>query len=581
MTSVPSHIPTEPTNLDKYLDYLSHLIELIRDAPKTGQARLPAYSGPGTSGLHLKISKALIELAQAEKGGLELEEITSGDPSSSDFDHSSKENPASNVVADFILGNGAHTFRTPLNSVLSMLELNLDSSPGLTRDQRENLLVVHSLTKSILVSWDEILDFTRAYTNRIQIWSEPFSLRHALWTGALMGPSKLNHRARSLNVNVTYRYDSNIPSRLCGDPTRLNQVIEILGLNAIQLRPSGMRGNVHVSVDMLDETGNDATVMFTVEDNNGGIENERLVSLLHKGYPSCETSFFIARGIIEMMGSRLDGAAVQGEGSRFSFAICFPKADPVSFYLPFEWQRARILIVSPHASGQLAHTIREIKKAGATVHAVGDVARAASDDAFHVAVFESLDSIKQFYATSRSQHPPIILLTSDSMSLTDLADAQVSAHISRLEELGDALVNISPPDLGETRPSYHVLIAEDNFVNQKILVKILQKLGHESEVVENGESAFERVMSGEHFDAVLMDNLMPLMNGLEATRLIRQFEAQHGGRGRLPIIGVVASAMTGSIQSDCLEAGMDDVIMKPIRRMDLANALARLPSTDA
>ncbi|KIJ38132.1 hypothetical protein M422DRAFT_259285 [Sphaerobolus stellatus SS14] len=473
--------------------------------------------------------------------------------------------------------------RTPMNGIIGMTELTLDGD--LNRSQRESLLLVHSLARSLLLIIDDILDISKIEAGRMTMEQVSYSLRVTVF-GIL---KTLVVRADQNNLDLTYDIDPQIPDQLIGDALRLRQVITNLVGNAIKFTPSKVskRGLVALSCRLLALDDESVTLEFCVSDTGIGIAKDKLNLIFDtfcqadgsttREYGGTGLGLSTSKRLVSLMNGQMWLAAARSR----------PAEDGAV-------HDADDLYIDYLRKGD--HVARLIETMGLKAHVVHDVIEVSNKDKCPQVDTILLDVPSMVGPVRELEHLryiPIVLLSltpqaemQKRINLKWCLDNSICAHINTPlspQDLASGLVaafesNAVGPVAAPTGVRYDVLLAEDNVVNQKLAVQILNKYGHQVEIAENGALAVDafkqRIAEGHPFDIILMDVSMPYMGGMEATELIRVYEA-HDGLPRTPIIALTAHAMIGD-RERCLQAGMDDHITKPLRRADLLNAINKL-----
>ena len=495
---------------------------------------------------------------------------------------------AANKAKSTFLATMSHEIRTPLNAIIGMSSLL--SQTSLRGDQKDYAETIITAGETLLDLINDILDYSKIEAGRIELETVNFSL-----IDTIIEPLEiLGRNAAEKKLELTHYLDPTLPPVVLGDRVRLKQVILNLVSNAVKFTESG---EVTLRVERVAERGNGADIQFIVRDTGIGMTTETVESLFQpfqqadssvtRNYGGTGLGLAICRRLVDLMGGTITVESEPGRGSAFTFTVFFPygaREIEKNEALPLDGLcRKRVLIVDDNPTNR-RFLYDQCRLWEMEPRCVADAAEALEilgrDPAWDVLLLDfnmpGTNGAELARKIDESLPPPRIprLLLSSAY--------EISQH--EMDQLFDGFLPkpIRPSTLRQTlsqtgavgedggkqdgevrspKEKLRVLVAEDNAVNRKVVSAMIRSVGEEVALVENGRMAVEAVRDG-MFDLVLMDIQMPVMDGLEATRLIRAAEDQ--GQNRTRIVALTANA-TKEDRDSCLGSGFDDYVPKPIK----------------
>ncbi|MFH0290915.1 ATP-binding protein [Vibrio owensii] len=495
---------------------------------------------------------------------------------------------SANRAKSVFLASMSHEIRTPLNGIIGMTEIL--SQSDLSDHQKEVLTDIDTSSHTLLTLLNDILDLSKIESGHLQLSLIETDIREVVYQSMILFQSKATSKQLELNINL----DERIPPRIMVDDHRIKQIIMNLVSNAVKFTHEG---HISVDVDYQESTTQKSVFLtFRVTDTGVGIERDKLNTIfepftqedegISRQFGGTGLGLAICRQLVAMMGGKLTATSSKGIGTSFEFSIEVE-------VLPIVGWRSEIIRTGILIADQYSYTdqiVKECRLAGIQLSEVKHIEDLTSSARESEVIFychdgkskldSAIDELESYVDASRiivCQHHLTTTYTNSERIHAVLTQpflgnrfrhaidelAQVEQNAKSYHVTQSAVIH----NINQSRTHRRILIAEDNLMNQKIASFFLDKAGYDYLIASNGQEALEAITTGEQFDAILMDCMMPVMDGLTATKEIRRWEKEVGS-DKITIIALTASVLEEDIQN-CFAAGMDAYLPKPYKSNQL------------
>ncbi|MGR5169980.1 ATP-binding protein [Vibrio owensii] len=495
---------------------------------------------------------------------------------------------SANRAKSVFLASMSHEIRTPLNGIIGMTEIL--SQSDLSDHQKEVLTDIDTSSHTLLTLLNDILDLSKIESGHLQLSLIETDIREVVYQSMILFQSKATSKQLELNINL----DERIPPRIMVDDHRIKQIIMNLVSNAVKFTHEG---HISVDVDYQESTTQKSVFLtFRVTDTGVGIERDKLNTIfepftqedegISRQFGGTGLGLAICRQLVAMMGGKLTATSSKGIGTSFEFSVEVE-------VLPIVGWRSEIIRTGILIADQYPYTdqiVKECRLAGIQLSEVKHIEDLTSSARESEVIFychdgkskldSAIDELESYVDASRiivCQHHLTTTYTNSERIHAVLTQpflgnrfrhaidelAQVEQNAKSYHVTQSAVIH----NINQSRTHRRILIAEDNLMNQKIASFFLDKAGYDYLIASNGQEALEAITTGEQFDAILMDCMMPVMDGLTATKEIRRWEKEVGS-DKITIIALTASVLEEDIQN-CFAAGMDAYLPKPYKSNQL------------
>ncbi|WP_041415956.1 hybrid sensor histidine kinase/response regulator [Shewanella halifaxensis] len=495
-----------------------------------------------------------------------------------------KEEQANSAKSSF-LANMSHEIRTPLNGIIGMTEILTDSK--LTAIQKDYLATINSSSQTLLMLINDILDLSKIESGHLEICPHTCNIKEVIYdTVALIAPKA---QQRSIEMRITI--DQNIPCYVRADEQKLRQVLMNLASNAVKFTHSG---SVSFKLQLEVETTDTICILFSVKDTGIGIDENKHMQVFEEfqqeerntsvEYGGTGLGLSISTKLVRMMGGEIAINSSKGLGSEFYFYLTFDRQEHIAKLSSSQ----HLIYCAKLQNPFLVQNIKSLHHQLDDTDSVDEIIPMLRQSSIIIFNAEDIKDKQMLAGIALKLSTPPILIASQIDSVKEDYGDLVAGYITlpllgkRLETLINSVSNryeqkesFVPVELELNKNKKIVLVVEDNKVNQQVVSINLNKLNLPYLIANDGREALEHYKRHiGNFSVILMDCMMPVMDGFEATRAIREFEKEEDAK-RVQIIALTASILDDDIQK-CFDSGMDDYLPKPFKREVLVDKLAKL-----
>ncbi len=519
--------------------------------------------------LEHKVAERTLELKQA---------LQARDEKNQQLEEALKQAESATRLKSEFLATMSHEIRTPMNGVIGILELLLRTE--LSPQQRDYLETIRKSSDALLVLLNDILDFSKIEAGKLELEHSCFSIENLLEDSLDL----LSPQAQQKGLEMVYLLDPKLPSYFTGDSMRLRQILCNLIGNAVKFTE---RGSVELSVTGQELTSRRWALQFSVKDTGIGISKQQADKLFQaftqvdasttRRFGGTGLGLAICKRLLDLMGGKISVESNPGEGSTFSFTVeLAPSNEQIALPQDSRLEGQSLLIVDSDISRKFF--TMQAKRWGMQVVEAESVEQALelikNGKRYDCALIDVLRGLSAQTLAQLNQAVSRLILTDVRTETVNFEGVGYLIKPVRRSRLKEALLHGEPStERVASVPSepvtdyLSILIVEDNLINQKVLLKMLQSFGYDADLANNGQEAIEAFRL-KRYDIIFMDMHMPEMDGLEATRRIRAESTPSS-----PFIVAITAAAMETDRAECLKAGMNAFLSKPVRREDLQRVL--------